>query len=165
MRESRYLTSRSKTKFFFDCAEIRPFRSRKRFWAEHRQQQVVVSTPPSFHQIRVGETVCRHRHCRWQLNAKSFERTRTSRELILYLHVLLSRHAEEMTDAVAISVAICEAPTRHGARGAGLVVVCRHCCDVEAPGKDGGTSEFSEGGITKRKGEKGQVKDRLWMIA
>ena len=31
MRESRYLTSLSNTKFFFDWAEMRAFKSRNRF--------------------------------------------------------------------------------------------------------------------------------------
>jgi hypothetical protein len=33
MRESRYRTSRSRTKFFLDWADILPFKSRSRFWA------------------------------------------------------------------------------------------------------------------------------------
>jgi hypothetical protein len=33
IRESRYLTSFSKTKFFLDCEEIFDFRSRSTFWA------------------------------------------------------------------------------------------------------------------------------------
>lgn len=33
IRESRYRTSFSRTKFFFDCEDIRLFRSRRAFWA------------------------------------------------------------------------------------------------------------------------------------
>lgn len=51
---------------------------------------------------------------------------RTSRQLVLYLHILLCSHTEEMGYAVTIRVPVGETLGGHGARRAWLIIVARH---------------------------------------
>ena len=98
IRESRYRTSRSRTKFFLDWAEILPFKSRSRFWA--------VCSPSKLFRQSVTET-------------------RTSSQVIFNLDVLLRCHAKESGNTVSIGVPVGHA-TRRRLPGRRLIRIS-HC--------------------------------------
>jgi hypothetical protein len=88
MRESRYRTSRSSTKFFLDWADIFPLRSRRRFCA-------------------VWEA--------FETQTYELGLQRTSGKFIFYFYILLCGHAEKSGNAIAVGIPICEPPPHNGA--------------------------------------------------
>lgn len=149
--ESRYLTSLSRTKFFFDWLDMRPLRSRRRFWAvlcvfsegEGLQKRSVRSPSRPFGTCQFTRRSARRNNSttavllclqRWpdthtQATASSQP---TSRQLVLYLCVLLCRHAVQRGDRVSVCVSM-RFSTPRGPSGAALllaVVVCEEHAGV-----------------------------------
>ena len=154
MRESRYLTSFSSTKFFFDCDEILDLRSRNVFWTEESK--------------RVGSGRTRRRIP--LANSSSISRSRSCADMDRYRAVTLYR-LDARTDLAAPSLEPTvfwrdtgtkpdeEDEAEFLVEGASVVVTdmtARCCCYCCGGGGGGGSSSGGEGGGRRRRARAGR---------